>query len=97
MNTPRGSLLVADDDEMNRDRLGRRLERRVYTVARAADGQQALSMLDTQTFDVVLLDIMMPGLSGLEPSGSSARAMRWQTCPSSWRPPKIRAAISSRL
>jgi adenylate cyclase len=66
MNTPRGSLLVVDDDEMNRDMLGRRLERRGYTVARAADGQRALAMLDTQTFDVVLLDIMMPGLSGLE-------------------------------
>jgi adenylate cyclase len=66
MSAARGSLLVVDDDEMNRDMLGRRLERRGYTVARAADGQRALAMLDTQTFDVVLLDIMMPGISGLE-------------------------------
>ena len=66
MSIPRGSLLVVDDDEMNRDMLGRRLERRGYTVARAADGQGALAMIDSQTFDVVLLDIMMPGISGLE-------------------------------
>jgi CheY-like chemotaxis protein len=66
MSTPRGSLLVVDDDEMNRDMLSRRLERRGYTVTNAADGQRALAMLDTQTFDLVLLDIMMPGISGLE-------------------------------
>ena len=47
MSTARGALLIVDDDEMNRDMLGRRLERRGYTVARAADGQQALAMLDT--------------------------------------------------
>jgi adenylate cyclase len=56
MSTPRGSLLVVDDDEMNRDMLGRRLERRGYTVARAADGPRALAMIDSQTFDLVLLD-----------------------------------------
>jgi adenylate cyclase len=66
MSTPRGALLVVDDDGMNRDMLGRRLERRGYSVASAADGQRALAMLDTQTFDLVLLDIMMPGISGLE-------------------------------
>jgi adenylate cyclase len=66
MSTPRGSLLVVDDDEMNRDMLGRRLERRGYAVARAADGPRALAMIDSQRFDLVLLDIMMPGISGLE-------------------------------
>jgi CheY-like chemotaxis protein len=66
MSTPRGSLLVVDDDEMNRDMLSQRLERRGYTVTSAADGQRALAMLDTQTFDLVLPDIMMPGISGLE-------------------------------
>jgi adenylate cyclase len=66
MSTPQGSLLVVDDDEMNRDMLSRRLERRGYIVASAADGQRALEMIETQTFDLVLLDIMMPGISGLE-------------------------------
>jgi adenylate cyclase len=66
MSTPQDSLLVVDDDEMNRDMLCRRLARRGYTVISAADGQQALEMIETQTFDLILLDIMMPGISGLE-------------------------------
>jgi adenylate cyclase len=66
MNAARGSLLVVDDTEMNRDMLSRRLERRGYTVAVAADGHQALEMIGARPFDVVLLDIMMPGISGLE-------------------------------
>ncbi|HEY7491469.1 MAG TPA: adenylate/guanylate cyclase domain-containing protein [Candidatus Tectomicrobia bacterium] len=66
MEPAQGSLLVVDDNEMNRDMLARRLARRGYTVAVAADGQQALALLETQPFDLVLLDIMMPGISGLE-------------------------------
>jgi len=51
---------------MNRDMLSRRLERRGYAVAVAADGHQALEMIGARPFDAVLLDIMMPGISGLE-------------------------------
>ncbi len=61
-----GSLLVVDDEEINRDVLSRRLVQRGYRVAVAADGRQALQMLMTQPFDLVLLDIMMPGMSGFE-------------------------------
>jgi adenylate cyclase len=64
--TDHGALLVVDDQESNRDMLSRRLERRGYTVAVAEDGRQALEMITTQKFDLVLLDIMMPGISGLE-------------------------------
>jgi class 3 adenylate cyclase len=66
MPTAYGSLLVVDDQEINRDMLSRRLERRGYTVAAAEDGCQALEMITTQKFDLVLLDIMMPRISGLE-------------------------------
>jgi adenylate cyclase len=66
MNAAQGSLLVVDDNEMNRDMLSRRLERQGYAVAVAADGGQALEMIGARPFDVVLLDIMMPGISGLE-------------------------------
>jgi class 3 adenylate cyclase len=66
MDTAQGALLVVDDNEMNRDMLARRLGRRGYTVAVAADGYQALAMLEEQRFDLVLLDIMMPGISGLD-------------------------------
>ena len=66
MPTAYGSLLVVDDQEINRDMLSRRLERRGYTVAAAEDGCQALEMITTHKFDLVLLDIMMPRISGLE-------------------------------
>jgi signal transduction histidine kinase len=61
-----GSLLVVDDSEANRDVLSRRLESQGYAVATAEGGQQALQMLEAATFDLVLLDIMMPGMDGYE-------------------------------
>ena len=61
-----GRLLVVDDVEANRDMLSRRLQRRGHDVAVAADGSEALRMIDEDAFDVVLLDIMMPGIDGLE-------------------------------
>jgi adenylate cyclase len=65
-HTDHGSLLVVDDQEINRDVMSRRLRQRGYCVAVAADGRQALQMLTSQPFDLVLLDIMMPGMSGFE-------------------------------
>jgi class 3 adenylate cyclase len=59
-------VLVVDDNEMNRDMLSRRLGARGFPVATAEDGSAALRRLDEEHFDIVLLDIMMPGLSGLE-------------------------------
>jgi CheY-like chemotaxis protein len=51
---------------MNRDMLSRRLSRRGHTVVMAENGQKALELIEQQSFDVVLLDIMMPGISGIE-------------------------------
>jgi CheY-like chemotaxis protein len=59
-------VLVVDDNEMNRDILSRRLQRRGYSVNAAHDGEAALSAISRGTFDIVLLDVMMPGLSGYE-------------------------------
>jgi diguanylate cyclase (GGDEF)-like protein/PAS domain S-box-containing protein len=59
-----GALLVVDDDEYNRDLLCRRLERKGYAATAAASGQEALALMQQQTFDLVLLDIMMPELDG---------------------------------
>jgi len=61
-----GHILVVDDNEMNRDMLSRRLKRQGYTVEMALDGRQALEMIKTQKFDLVLLDIMMPEMNGYE-------------------------------
>ncbi len=61
-----GRLLVVDDNEMNRDMLSRRLARRGYAVQTAVDGGNALELLAAAAFDLVLLDIMMPGIDGME-------------------------------
>src|SRR5258708_3199626 len=65
-NSAQGKLLVVDDNEMNRDMLSRRLKREGYTVTLAEDGNQAMELIKSQKFDLILLDIMMPGLSGFD-------------------------------
>jgi sigma-B regulation protein RsbU (phosphoserine phosphatase) len=61
------SLLIVDDNEDNCYTLTRRLQREGYTnLTTAADGQQALELLGARPFDLVLLDVMMPGLNGYE-------------------------------
>ncbi len=60
------SLLVVDDNEMNRDMLGRRLQRQGYRVTMAVDGRQALEIMNREPFDLVLLDIMLPVMNGYE-------------------------------
>src|SRR6185437_8097164 len=66
MTAEPGTLLVVDDDELNRDMLSRRLERKGYQVAVSEDGPTALALVAGRAFDLVLLDVMMPGISGLE-------------------------------
>jgi len=61
-----GSMLVVDDNKMNRLLLGRGLEQQGHKVAFAQNGRQALDMLRAQPFDVVLLDILMPELDGYQ-------------------------------
>ncbi len=64
-STP-GRILVVDDNEMNRDILSRRLERRGYEVDVAEDGRAALAAVEAGDFDLVLLDIMMTEMNGYE-------------------------------
>jgi diguanylate cyclase (GGDEF)-like protein len=62
----KGRILLVDDILDNRVVLGRRLQRRGYAVVEADSGEAALAALTKQAFDLVLLDVMMPGMSGLE-------------------------------
>lgn len=66
MNTNNTWILVVDDDSTSRDLLARRLERSGFTVAQAADGHEALDLIGRSWYDLVLLDHMMPGISGLQ-------------------------------
>ncbi len=59
-------VLVVDEDELNRDMLSRRLKRKEYRVLVASDGSEALESAGRELLDLVILDIMMPGMSGLE-------------------------------
>src|SRR5260221_1545633 len=59
------SVLVVDDNALNRDLLYEELTFRGMEVVTAAGGRDALELLGRQSFDVVLLDIMMPGVDGL--------------------------------
>ena len=65
-STTAGIVLVVDDNEDNRDLLSRRLARSGFDVSTAEDGFKALAWLDRNPCDIVLLDIMMPGMSGIE-------------------------------
>jgi len=60
------SILVVDDNELNRDALSCLLRLHQYEVEGAGDGQEALSLLSTRRFDLVVLDIEMPGLNGID-------------------------------
>jgi DNA-binding response OmpR family regulator len=66
MDPAERTLLVVDDNAANRDLLSRRLERKGFRVIVAEDGQRALDILATSRVDLVLLDVMMPRLSGLD-------------------------------
>lgn len=66
MSESLGFLLVVDDEEMNRDMLGRRLELEGYSVLTAPGGAEALNLIAEHDFDAVLLDAMMPRMSGYE-------------------------------
>ena len=59
-------ILVVDDNASNRDLLTRRLQRQGHTVLLAADGAQALAIVQTDAVDLILLDLMMPGISGYD-------------------------------
>ncbi|MFQ3629851.1 MAG: response regulator, partial [Cyanobacteriota bacterium] len=61
-----GSVLVIDDEAVTRLLVARHLQGRVASVTTVDNGQEGLELLQNQPFDLVLLDIIMPGLSGVQ-------------------------------
>ena len=59
-------ILLIEDNEMNRDMLSRRLLRRGYEVVIAVDGRQGVEMADTESPDLILMDMSLPVLDGWE-------------------------------
>jgi len=66
MNSQTSRLLVVDDNEMNRDMLARRLERKGYEIVAVGSARQLLQRVKDTPVDLVLLDIEMPEISGLD-------------------------------
>lgn len=66
MEPSTGRLLVVDDNDLNREMLTRRLVRKGFEVVMAANGYEAMDEVEKSPFDLILLDIMMPGVTGLE-------------------------------
>src|SRR5437879_4408531 len=62
----RGIILVADDNEANRELVSALLSAEGYQVVCASDGQQALARVDNDSIDLALLDVVMPRPTGFE-------------------------------
>ena len=65
-NEEMARILVVDDDPQNLDLLARRLERHGFDVETARDGIDGLRRIEAEDFHLVMLDVMMPGMNGLE-------------------------------
>jgi CheY-like chemotaxis protein len=59
-------ILLVEDNEMNRDMLSRRLERRGYEVVIAVDGQQGVDLAQSAAPDLILMDMSLPVIDGWE-------------------------------
>lgn len=74
----RARILLAEDNAVNQTLAVRLLEKRGYVVSVAGDGQAALTALETDSFDLVLMDIQMPGMNGFDAT-SAIRAKEKRT------------------
>jgi two-component system cell cycle response regulator DivK len=57
-------ILIVEDNEMNRDMLSRRLERRGFAIVMAVDGQQGVEMARSEKPDLILMDMSLPVMDG---------------------------------
>ncbi len=59
-------ILIVEDNEMNRDMLSRRLERKGYAIVMAVDGQQGVDMAISESPALILMDMSLPVIDGWE-------------------------------
>ena len=59
-------ILIVEDNEMNRDMLSRRLERKGFLVVMAEDGQKGVDMSKSESPDLILMDLSLPVMDGWE-------------------------------
>jgi CheY-like chemotaxis protein len=74
-------LLMVDDDDLGRRRMRAALEEQGWTVTEASDGRDALTKLNDARPDVIVLDLMMPGMDGFEFLEEMRRKAEWRDIP----------------
>ena len=74
-------VLIVEDEESLADSVRYNLEREGFSVSVATDGRRAIDRFRTERPALVILDLMLPELSGLDVCRASGRS---RTCPSSW-------------
>ena len=74
-------ILVVEDNEMNRDMLTRRLERKGYQVTVAVDGAESIAVARSETPDLILMDMSLPVLDGWEATRRLKGAPETQAIP----------------
>lgn len=74
-------ILLVEDNEMNRDMLARRLQKRGFEVVSAVDGEQGVAMAESEAPALVLMDMSLPGLDGWEATRRIKADVRTKTIP----------------
>ena len=74
-------ILLVEDNEMNRDMLSRRLQRKGFDVAMAVDGMQGVEMALAGNYDLILMDMSLPELDGWEATRRIRQAPQTQQVP----------------
>ncbi|MFN2601908.1 MAG: response regulator [Gemmatimonadaceae bacterium] len=74
-------ILLVEDNEMNRDMLSRRLQRRGYEVIIAVDGQQGVAIAQSESPDLILMDMSLPLIDGWEATRTLKGAMETKGIP----------------
>ena len=74
-------ILLIEDNEMNRDMLTRRLERRGFQVVSAVDGRAGVSLGETEAPDLILMDMGLPDLDGWEATRLLKSSSRTRSIP----------------
>ena len=74
-------ILLVEDNEMNRDMLSRRLQRRGYEVVIAVDGEQGVALARSENPELILMDISLPDLDGWEATRQIKASPETQSIP----------------
>jgi two-component system cell cycle response regulator DivK len=74
-------ILLVEDNEMNRDMLSRRLERKAFEIVMAVDGQAGVNMATSESPDLILMDLSLPVIDGWEATRQIKADPATQTIP----------------